>query len=215
MLFQNFTSALTGTRLPAVRSAGEPGPPHVPHSVMPFAAILSRERRVGILVAPCVTTLQREFGSPLFVTVETPAHRQRRVLTDASHRFDRTVTRRAAHAARDVLAVIEVDEVRKVVNLDPRDWLAPLNGLFELLDLDGLRAQDPMTVHAHVERGDPRVPARSRAEMAVEAGDLRVPRMQLLPGRDRLLWRVTPVRAYARQLLRDEAARRNPSRTTL
>src|SRR5258705_10572844 len=154
---------------------------------MTFAAILCGERRTGILVAPCMTQLQRELRAPLFVTVETTAHGQRRVLTDASHRFDRTVTRGAAHAARDVLAVIEVDEVRKVVNLDPCNRLSPLNGLFELFDLDGLCAKDSVTVHAHVERGNPRVPARSGAEVAVEAGDLRVPRMQLVPESDRLL----------------------------
>src|SRR5258705_1340231 len=123
---------------------------------MTFAAILCGERRTGILVAPCVTTLQRELRAPLFVTVETPAHGQRRVLTDASHRFDRTVKRGAAHAARDVLAVIEVDEVREVVNLDPCNRLSPFNALLQPLDINGLCAKNSVTFLEPLDRRDVR-----------------------------------------------------------
>src|SRR2546423_6528376 len=147
---------------------------------MTLAAIRPWKRRVRSFAAPCRTPFAGQLGSVLPVTIETPAHRERHLLSNARHRLHRAVTRRAAHAAGDVLTVVEVDEVRKVVDLGPRNRLLPLNGLFELLDLHGLRAQDRMAVHADIERRDPSVPAPLRARVGKKARELGCARMPLV-----------------------------------
>jgi hypothetical protein len=51
--------------------------------------------------------------------------------------FDRSMARRTGRRRRDVLRVVEVNEVGQVVDLDPRvGRLAPLHGFLDLLDLD-------------------------------------------------------------------------------
>jgi 6,7-dimethyl-8-ribityllumazine synthase len=55
---------------------------------------------------------------------QAPLHLQRAVLPGERHAIDAAVTCGAAHALVHVDAVVEVNEVRQIVNLDPFDWLA-------------------------------------------------------------------------------------------
>ena len=53
---------------------------------------------------------------PGAMAVDAPAHRERRLLADALHRFDGAVTLAAGDVADHMLAVIEVDEVGQRVD---------------------------------------------------------------------------------------------------
>ena len=53
------------------------------------------------------------------VTVEAPFHLKRRGLPDERHPIDGPVTRRASDALMNMDAVIEIDEVRQIVNAVP------------------------------------------------------------------------------------------------
>src|SRR5260370_15846490 len=86
------------------------------------------------------------------MAVDAPAHRERRHLLDAIHRLDRTVASPAVDPREHVLAVVEVNEVGKVVHLHPSDGPVHLNGFFQLLDLDRLFFDERMTIHADARR---------------------------------------------------------------
>lgn len=55
------------------------------------------------------------------MTFETPLHAERSGLDSERHGFDLTVTAYAAHPATEVDAVIEIDEIRKIIHPLPGD----------------------------------------------------------------------------------------------
>src|SRR6476619_6909425 len=65
------------------------------------------------------------------MALQAPAHGQRRHLADCLHGFHRTMTSVAGHAGNHMLAVIEVNKVRKVMHLHPADRPLLLYGLLE------------------------------------------------------------------------------------
>src|SRR4029079_3593838 len=105
-------------------------------SVVAARAVLARERRrpIADVRGDACERAGRDVRLGA-VAAEAPAHRQRRRLLDAVHLFDRAVAALAGDARDDVLAVIEVDEVRQVVDLRPDDRAALLDRLLQALDL--------------------------------------------------------------------------------
>lgn len=63
------------------------------------------------------------------MALNTPFHLQRRDLCDERHLIHAPVARRAAHALRNMDRVIEIDEVRQIVNARPMDGNAGLPAL--------------------------------------------------------------------------------------
>ena len=125
------------------------------------------------------------------VARETPPHRQWRKLLNPSHSLNRSMTLLASNARENMLAVIEINKIRKVVYLHPLNRALFLNSLFQFLDLHGLLFQKSVTIHAHAGRRNTRVTAGTRRKMAIEARDFIVARVNLMWKRDRLLWAIT------------------------
>jgi hypothetical protein len=67
-----------------------------------------------------------------------------------------------------MLAVIEVDKIREIVDLYPADRPLLLNVFFELFDLKCLLLEQSVAVHADTGRRNSRVPAGSRSVVAIE-----------------------------------------------
>src|SRR2546430_13980592 len=103
---------------------------------MALAAVGARRRRFRIASRQRDLVTTRLRGTRP-VTVETPAHRERRLLANAHHRFDGTVARTTRDVRAHVLTVVEGHEVRNIVDLRPRDRLPPLHRFLQLLDADG------------------------------------------------------------------------------
>src|ERR1051326_745154 len=103
------------------------------------------------------------FGSPLHVenffhrtneslrramAFQAPFHLQRLGLINNRHLVDSTVTRRTADTFLHMNTVIEVSEVRQVVDADPLDWLATLKTRAHWFEIWAIRPDLSMTVHA-------------------------------------------------------------------
>ena len=58
------------------------------------------------------------------VAVQAPAHRKRFLLVNDVHMVDLTVATDAADPAIDVHGMIEIREIRYLMNLDPVNWIA-------------------------------------------------------------------------------------------
>src|ERR1043166_6934108 len=129
---------------------------------------------------------------------QAPAHGQWRLLLDALHPFDAAVTRLALDARDHVLTVVEVDEVRQVVDLRPRDRPREGDQLLQLLEIGRLFLEHAVTVHADVRGRYAGMAARARAEMAVEARHAKIAGVSLVRERDRLRRRVAFMPADAR-----------------
>src|SRR5438067_1019743 len=113
------------------------------------------------------------------MALNAPTHRQRRLLLDTLHPLDVSVTRLASDAGDYVLAVIEVNEVRQVVNLRPRNRPGDCDELLQLLDFRRLLLKYAVAIHAHVRGRNAGVAARWRAEGTIEAWNARVAGGQL------------------------------------
>lgn len=105
------------------------------------------------------------------MTIQAPAHRQRRDLIDARHPIDPTMTGFAADPLPYVNRVIEVDEVRKLMNASPghgcaRQIALPDGGEFRTLDPDLT-----VTVQTSLRRRNSRHRRTYREIVAVETVD--------------------------------------------
>ena len=134
----------------------------------------------------------------LTMALETPAHRQWRYLLHAVHCFDRPMATLAGNTGNHVLAMIEINKIRKVMDLHPADGTLQLDRFLELLDLDRLLLHDAVAVHADVRRGNACMTAGSRCGMAIEAWDFVVSRMDLVRKCDGLLRSITLMDSNAR-----------------
>ena len=131
------------------------------------------------------------------VTIEAPAHRERRRLLDLVHLGDCAVTLLAGDLRQQMPAVIEVDEIRKVVHLDPADRPLLQHRFAEFLQLSRLPGEQRVTVHADVGGRNPGMPALSCAGVAIEAGHFRLPRVQAMGERNGLSRAVSLIDADA------------------
>jgi hypothetical protein len=137
------------------------------------------------------------------MAVQTPAHRERSHLLDAVHSFDRPVTLLASYTGQYVLAMVEIDEVWEVVDLDPPDRPLLLHRLLQFFDFDGLLLEQVVAVHANAGRRNARMSAGSRREMAVQTRHLVIAGMDPMRKCDGLIGRVALMDSDARQLPRN------------
>ena len=82
------------------------------------------------------------------MAVEAPAHLHGRALANLGHLVDAAVAGDAADALGDVDRVVEVDEVRQLVDLLPLDRLTREVGLPYQVEVRRLVPDLRMTVHA-------------------------------------------------------------------
>ena len=127
------------------------------------------------------------------MAIDAPTHGEWSDLLDSLHPFHRPVTSLARYARQHMLAVIEVHEVGKVVNLHPTDRPLELHGLLELLDLGSLFFEQVVAVHADTGGRNSGMTARSRRVVAIETGNFVVPSMDLMRKCDGLLRRIALV----------------------
>src|SRR4029079_852289 len=182
---------------------------NVLRSVVAACAVLAGERRGP--VADVRGDARERAGGDMGLgpmTAQAPAHGEGRRLLDAIHALDGAVATLTGDARDDVLAVIEVDEVGKVVDLGPHDRALLLKRFLEPLDLGRLFLDQRVAVHADAGGRDAGVPAGARAGMTVEAGDLVVAGVNPVREIDRLFRRVALVDAAARGAASDQPAAR-------
>src|SRR4029079_7862188 len=171
---------------------------NVLRSVVAACAVLAGERRGP--VADVRGDARERAGGDMGLgpmTAQAPAHGEGRRLLDAIHALDGAVATLTGDARDDVLAVIEVDEVGKVVDLGPHDRALLLKRFLEPLDLGRLFLDQRVAVHADAGVRYAGVLAGARAGMTVEAGDLVVAGVNPVREIDRLLRRVSLVDADA------------------
>ena len=115
-----------------------------------FDSFLKLLRRF-VLRPPChvenlVSTTDKPFR--LAMTLQTPLHLQRRCLIEDRHVVDPSVTRRTANAFLHVNAVIEIGEVRQVVNSYPLDRFPAAEARAHRFEIWTIRPDLFMTTHA-------------------------------------------------------------------
>ena len=118
---------------------------------------------------------------------------------DPVHLFDRPVASLAGNTGKDMLAVIEVHEIRQVVDFDPVDGSPLLYALFEFLDVDRLLLKEAVAIHANVGGRNSGVPTGSRGVVTVQTWNLVVAGVYLVGKSNRLLGGVTSIDSDARQ----------------
>lgn len=148
------------------------------------------------------------------MAIETPAHGERLVLPYAIHLLNGPVTLLAGYARKDMLAVIEIDKVRQVMDLDPPDGAPLLDRFHKLLNLSGLLLKQAVTIHADAFRRYSGVAAGSRRVVTIEAGDLIIAGVNLVGKRDRLNRRIALVNADAGQFPSHKGRRKNDGQNT-
>src|SRR5262249_15289859 len=108
-------------------------------SVMTTGAIqLSRGRWLPRQVLYRSLEAPRRNMGVLAMTFEAPAHGQRSGLFHAVHAFHGAMASLARDAGKHMLAVVEIHEIGKVMNLNPADRAPLLHSFFQLFNFDGL-----------------------------------------------------------------------------
>ena len=85
------------------------------------------------------------------MTFKTPFHLQRLRLRDDGHLIDSAMTSRTAHALRDMNRVIEIREVRQVVNANPLERLSVFETVPDRLEIGTVGPN--LFVAVHTDRG--------------------------------------------------------------
>ena len=153
-----------------------------------FVACLFRERLLVPILWRFPVQLGDEFFGPqmgirVAVTFDAPGHRKLFVLVDNFHLVDATVATLATHSRVHVGRVIEVDELRQVVNALPTDALAGLPTLVNRCQLftfgvNRRQRRDPLIVGRTV-AVDAGRRWRDRRMRRLEDGVVTVPAIQL------------------------------------
>src|SRR5206468_473258 len=86
------------------------------------------------------------------VAVDAPFHLQRRLLPHQGHPIDLAMARRAADALVNVDAMVEIDEVRQIVNPSPLNGAVGTEALAHRLQEGTVRENLRVTVHARLGR---------------------------------------------------------------
>jgi len=121
------------------------------------------------------------------MTLQAPSHREWRNLADSIHVLYWSVALLARNSREDVLAVVEVHEVGKVMDLDPADGPPELHGFLQLLDFNRLFFYNAVAVHAHAFRRDSSMAAGARSIVTIKTRNLVIACMNLVREVDRLL----------------------------
>ena len=123
----------------------------------------------------------------LAMALQAPSHSERRELADLFHAFYRSMAPLAGNAREDMLAVVEIDKVRQVMDLDPANRYLPLYGLLQLFNLHCLLFYDVVAVHAHACRWNSRMAAGACGIVTIETRNLVIAGMHLVRKANRLL----------------------------
>src|SRR6185436_2553825 len=107
----------------------------------------------------------------LAMAVEAPFHVQRLRLVELVHLVDAPVAGDAAHALRDVDLMVEVHEVRQIVDLDPLERRLRREALAHRLEIRAVAPDLRVAVHAGLRRWDVRHRGALDAGVAVPAVD--------------------------------------------
>src|SRR5271170_5376570 len=129
--------------------------------------------------------LGHQFGGPyiwrgVFMACQTERHVQGLVLMHFDHLVDAPVAAHAAYAGGDVSHVIKIDEVGKLVNLDPGDRQTGRVALADRFEARALGLHARMTVHAGFGRGDRGVGGFINGRVTVEAIQSQLAGVQLV-----------------------------------
>src|SRR5260370_11799537 len=81
------------------------------------------------------------------MTLQTPAHGQRSNLLYPLHGLHGPVASLASNAGKHMLAMIEIDKIRQIMDFDPYDRALLLHRFFELFNRGRLLLQHEVAVH--------------------------------------------------------------------
>lgn len=131
--------------------------------------------------------------SGIAMTIETPPHAERLDLLHNIHLVHTSVATDAAHARGNVRLVIEINVIRKLMNLDPRNRLPRCVTLAHFQQSLTLRLDPRMAVHASGRGGNRGVRGFVYRVMTVVAIHPEIAGMKLMTVRNRLNGRVARV----------------------
>ncbi len=120
------------------------------------------------------------------MAIDAPSHGEGRNLCHSVHRFNGPMTPLAGDGGKNMLAVVEIDEVWELVDPDPGNWAPLYKGLLQFFNLGGLTLQNVVTIHADTLRRYTRIAAFSGAKVAVQARHFVLPGMDLMREGNRL-----------------------------
>src|SRR5579862_2049654 len=120
------------------------------------------------------------------MAVEAELHLQRRVLIDQRHLIDGAVAGVAADSLINVNAVIEIDEVRELVNARPFERTAAAETLAHRLEIGRIGPDLRVAVHARLRRRNAGKARRLDRGMTVTAVDPKTGDVVLVAERNRL-----------------------------
>jgi hypothetical protein len=125
------------------------------------------------------------FRTPM--TLETPFHLQRISLRNHGHLIDSTVAGRTADAFVHMNRVIEISEVRKIVDANPLQRLTRLETGANRFQVRTVGPDLFMTIHAHCGRGHARRRCSLDGCVAITAIDTIIANVMLMAELNRLL----------------------------
>jgi len=117
-----------------------------------------------ILPRPDVT-----FRMPM--AIQAPFHLQALCAPSQRHGPHGTVARGAAYSLVHMNAVVEIDEIRQTVHLDPLDGFIASIALTDWVKVGGSTEQNRMAVHTNLRWGNSRISGGFHARVAVSAVD--------------------------------------------
>ncbi len=121
------------------------------------------------------------------MAVQAPLHLQRHVLVHQRHLVDTAMAALAAYPFVDMDAVIEIDEVRKIMNTCPLDRDAVAIARAHRLEHLRIGPDLRMAAHTGLGRGKPRKPVLLDRCMAVATVDPQTTHMMLMAEWHRLI----------------------------
>src|SRR5437867_9145690 len=135
----------------------------------------------------------------LTMAAETPTHRERSELLDPVHGLYRPMTTLAWNIGENMLAVVEIDKVREIVNLHPLDGALLLDRLLQFLDFGCLFFQHAVAVHAHAGWRNTGMTAGACSKVTILASNLVIAGVDLVWKRNGLFGRVSLMDSDARK----------------
>src|SRR5579862_4920329 len=120
------------------------------------------------------------------VAVEAPPHLQGVSPAHERHLVDAAMTTLAADSLCDVDAVVEVHEIRQIMNAGPFQWLTGAEALAHRCEHRAVAPDQGMATHTDFGRRDSRECGYFDRRVAIPAVDPQAPHMMLVAERDRL-----------------------------
>jgi len=127
------------------------------------------------------------------MAIQAKTHVKGLHLLDLAHILDVAMAALAGDPLGDVRPMVEEDEIRLVMHLDPLEGLALLVLALQFLDPGAVGLHNAVAIHANIHGRDLRMAAFVGAHMAIKARDVVVPRMNFMAERNGLLGGITDV----------------------